>query len=169
MTTTTPSRFLTALRMAEAKRLLVDMKLTVTEVCDTVGYASLGTFTTQFSRHVGLSPSRYRNAVSLFGALQMRDVLSRFVPPAGTGPAVRGMIEGLDGEPAIAAVGMFESGIPQGLPAGGTVVSVPGEAAFFGLPDSSYHALAVGLDEQLSVEGLAARHRGPERLRRQQP
>ena len=38
VTATTPGRFLTALRLAEAKRLLVESDMRVTDICITVGY-----------------------------------------------------------------------------------------------------------------------------------
>src|SRR5947209_13544286 len=43
-----PGRFLSAVRLATARRLLVESGLRVTDVCFEVGYESLGTFTTQF-------------------------------------------------------------------------------------------------------------------------
>ncbi|BCJ62501.1 hypothetical protein Jiend_59230 [Micromonospora endophytica] len=60
ITTVTPARFLAALRMAEARRLLVHSQLTVAEVSTEVGYRSTGTFTTQFTRLVGIPPERFR-------------------------------------------------------------------------------------------------------------
>jgi len=153
VTATTPSRFLTALRMAEAKRLLTDTSCNVTEICDTVGYASLGTFTTQFTRHVGLSPSRFRNAALLYGEVLMSDVLTRWRPedrPGGSTP-VCGRLTGGPGPPAVAAVGLFDSGIPQGQPTRAAVVPVPGTARVYGLPDGAYHALAMCFDAAASV------------------
>ncbi|HEV7657857.1 MAG TPA: AraC family transcriptional regulator [Mycobacteriales bacterium] len=59
-TGTTPGRFLAAVRMFEAKRLLVSSPLTVAEIVAAIGYTSVGTFTSRFSGSVGLTPSRYR-------------------------------------------------------------------------------------------------------------
>ena len=60
VTMVTPARYLAALRIAEARRLLVRSTLTVTEISWRVGYQSLGTFTTQFGRLVGLAPQQFR-------------------------------------------------------------------------------------------------------------
>ncbi len=38
--------------------------LSITDICFTVGFSSLGTFSTRFSELVGLSPSQYRNGVA---------------------------------------------------------------------------------------------------------
>lgn len=55
-----PARFLSALRMEEAKRLLVTTTLRVADISLQVGYTSIGTFTTRFTTSVGVSPTRYR-------------------------------------------------------------------------------------------------------------
>jgi AraC-like DNA-binding protein len=47
-------------RIERAMALLRRGDLSVTEVCFTVGCASLGTFSTRFSELVGMSPSAYR-------------------------------------------------------------------------------------------------------------
>ncbi|BCB88495.1 helix-turn-helix domain-containing protein [Phytohabitans suffuscus] len=59
-TTMTPARFLAALRMAQARRLLLHSELTVAAIGSRVGYTSNGTFTTQFTRLVGAPPLRFR-------------------------------------------------------------------------------------------------------------
>jgi len=46
VTSVTPGRFLAAMRMAEAKRLLVETPISVTDISIAVGYSSFGTFTT---------------------------------------------------------------------------------------------------------------------------
>ena len=48
------------MRIDRAKRLLVESELSVTDICFTVGYESLGTFSTHFSARVGVSPREYR-------------------------------------------------------------------------------------------------------------
>jgi AraC-like DNA-binding protein len=70
----TPGRFLAALRIAEARRLLLHSSLAVGVIGPQVGYASVGTFTTQFSRLVGISPERFRR-VARTAARRPRTVL----------------------------------------------------------------------------------------------
>jgi AraC-like DNA-binding protein len=57
----TPHRYLLRRRMERAKALLRAGELSVTEVCLEVGFASLGSFSTQFRRFVGESPTAYRD------------------------------------------------------------------------------------------------------------
>lgn len=58
----TPHEFLTNRRIEAAKRMLAEGDLSVTEICFSLGYQSLGTFSDKFRRIVGCSPSEYRIA-----------------------------------------------------------------------------------------------------------
>lgn len=59
----TPHAFLTRMRLARAKELLTVSRRPVTEVCFDVGFTSLGSFSTLFHRHVGVSPAEFRRRV----------------------------------------------------------------------------------------------------------
>jgi AraC-like DNA-binding protein len=54
-----PMEYLLAWRMAIAKDLLRRQQLDIDEVAERVGYSSASTFSTAFSRHVGMAPGRY--------------------------------------------------------------------------------------------------------------
>ncbi|MCX6465561.1 MAG: AraC family transcriptional regulator [Pseudonocardiales bacterium] len=69
----TPGRYLTAVRLFEAKRLLLTSDLTVSDIVCSVGYSSVGTFTSRFTRAVGMTPSQYREP-------QVRDLLLAIAP-----------------------------------------------------------------------------------------
>ena len=69
----TPGRYLTAVRMFEAKRLLLTSHLTISDIVCTVGYSSVGTFTSRFTRAVGMSPSQFREP-------QVRNLLLAIAP-----------------------------------------------------------------------------------------
>jgi AraC-like DNA-binding protein len=56
----TPHQYLMSRRMERAKALLRAGELPVTDICMAVGFSSLGSFSTQFKRLVGESPSAYR-------------------------------------------------------------------------------------------------------------
>ena len=56
----TPHQYLMSRRMERAMALLRAGDLSVTDVCFAVGFSSLGSFSTQFRRFVGDSPSAYR-------------------------------------------------------------------------------------------------------------
>jgi AraC-like DNA-binding protein len=56
----TPHAYLTRCRLDRAKELLAATDLPVTQICFEVGFSSLGSFSSLFSRHVGHSPDRFR-------------------------------------------------------------------------------------------------------------
>jgi AraC-like DNA-binding protein len=56
----TPHQYLVELRIAKAKELLRNTDISITEICAEVGYESLGSFSTLFSKLAGISPSAYR-------------------------------------------------------------------------------------------------------------
>ena len=56
----TPHQYLTRCRIEQAKQLLRRHDATVTDVCFTVGFQSLGSFSSLFQRTVGLSPLQFR-------------------------------------------------------------------------------------------------------------
>jgi AraC family transcriptional regulator len=57
-----PHQFLTLKRLERAKKLLAETDNPVTDICFSVGYESLGSFSRLFRRRVGLSPEQYRRA-----------------------------------------------------------------------------------------------------------
>ncbi|MFF1573480.1 helix-turn-helix domain-containing protein [Leifsonia sp. NPDC058292] len=55
-----PSRYLTALRMEQAERLLGDERLSIAEAAHRLGYGSDAAFSRAFRRHAGESPASWR-------------------------------------------------------------------------------------------------------------
>ena len=56
----TPLKYLLTRRIERACHLLRTTDMQVAQVCLAVGFRSVGSFTTTFSRHVGTSPKEYR-------------------------------------------------------------------------------------------------------------
>lgn len=124
----TPGRYLSAVRMFEAKRLLVTTSLTVSDIVCGVGYSSVGTFTTRFTQAVGMTPSQYRepDVGDLFVALGPRfgrvpavdAVRGAESPIVHSGPPTRPSIVGTivvppEVAPANVFVGVFREPVPQ--------------------------------------------------------
>ena len=59
----TPHQYRIQVRLDRAKRLLAMQRRSVTEVCMEVGFSSLGSFSTLFTRRFGETPSEYRRRV----------------------------------------------------------------------------------------------------------
>ncbi|MGH1439562.1 MAG: helix-turn-helix domain-containing protein [Cellvibrionaceae bacterium] len=59
----TPNAFLIRLRIEKAKNMLVTENASIMEVCENVGYLSLGSFSSRFREQVGVAPSLYRRKI----------------------------------------------------------------------------------------------------------
>ena len=59
----TPHRLQTLLKVTAAKEALARRDVAVTDLCLELGYESLGSFSTWFKSHVGVSPVQYRRSV----------------------------------------------------------------------------------------------------------
>ena len=56
----TPHQYITQKRLDKAKDLLAENKL-VNDVCNEVGFESIGSFSTLFKKEIGFAPTYYRN------------------------------------------------------------------------------------------------------------
>lgn len=56
----TPNEFLIRLRIEQAKNMLITENFSVSEICEKVGYMSLGSFSSLFLKQVGVAPTFYR-------------------------------------------------------------------------------------------------------------
>jgi AraC family transcriptional regulator len=137
-----PGRFVTALRIDAAKRLLLTSDLSVTQICFAVGYHSLGTFTTQFSRLVGLSPRGFRRLAA--GRCEWRPDAG---PGAGEKTAVEGELRAEGGFEGFAFVGLFGSALAEGRPHGCTIAAVPGPYRLAASGKGSFHVLAAAIPD----------------------
>lgn len=113
----TPGQFLAALRIARAKELLASTVLPIYQVALDVGYQSQGTFNTQFSRHVGLSPGRFRSLVDQVSGLTLENVVGGPIEPTAGVPG--DVVTAPGCEPfteSVTVVGVFDAAIPRGQP-----------------------------------------------------
>lgn len=144
-----PARFLAAIRLQEAKKLLLREQRSITEICMSVGYSSLGTFSSRFHASVGVSPSELRRLAqdpTVVAAVALRPMGD--LPQAEGGPvAIHGEI---DAEAATGPifVGVFPRCSPERLPLGCRILSAPGRFSMR-VPRGAYYILAASL-------GLAA-------------
>ena len=59
----TPHQYLISLRLDAARHALTDGAQTVSEICNEVGFESLGSFSWLFKKHYGLSPDQDRKKI----------------------------------------------------------------------------------------------------------
>ncbi len=130
----TPGRFLSAVRIYQAKHMLLTTSMTITDISFAVGYNSLGSFINNFTDSVGVSPGRFRR-LARNGGFELP------CPRQGV-PRAQGSVEGTISLPdgyrdARVFVGAFKTTIVRHRPASAVVQVVPG-----GQP-SLYHLPAV--------------------------
>lgn len=131
-----PGRFLSAVRLQEAKRLLTETLLPVTEISVRVGYSSVGTFSSRFKGSVGVSPTTYR---------QLGRVTPRSAPRQDAEKRTAAVVSGsarspVKGRPIFA--GLFPDRILQGHPVRYTVLPGPGPYVIEDVPLGAWHLLA---------------------------
>ncbi|MFD9462055.1 helix-turn-helix transcriptional regulator [Streptomyces sp. NPDC060027] len=144
----TPGRFLAAVRMHEAKRLIESTSMSITEISLAIGYNSLGSFTKSFTASVGVSPGRFRR-LARDGQQGLPDPGPAGWPGSGT---VAGTVAGTVSLPeghgnARVFLGAFRTAVVQHAPLAWAVVDVPsGRPSCYSLknvPGGSWHLLAV--------------------------
>ena len=75
----TPHEYLTTKRLDKAKSLLEKESISITNVCNCVGFESLGSFSLLFKKQNGLAPQYYRNIAYLKKQLAQQQPKS-FIP-----------------------------------------------------------------------------------------
>lgn len=165
-----PGRYLRVVRLFEAKRLLVTTSLTVADVVTAVGYSSVGTFTTRFTKATGMSPSQFREpgvtdllAASGPGFRRLPTYeLAKFArqdnPAREDGPT--GSILGsvripAESVPADVLIGVFDSLVPQRAPVACHALGGAGTTVVFihNVPIGRWHVIGMAMR---SVAGMEA-------------
>jgi AraC family transcriptional regulator len=146
-----PAKFISAMRLDEAKRLLLNTHLSITDICYDVGYNSLGTFTRRFTQRVGLGPREFRYLAERITPASVESLCAHYAELTGRamlGASVEG-VEGFVESPTPSEgpifVGLFPAHIPQSRPAGGALLTSPGAFRIGPVPDGTYHLLAAAL------------------------
>lgn len=147
-----PGRFLSALRLQEAKRLLLATSTTVADISHVVGYNSIGTFSSRFRSSVGVSPTEYRRhrgIVPLPAPVEPSD--------GAHGAAIRGSLRPApDCRPGRVVISLFPDRIAQGVPVRHLVLSGAGPYELTGVPAGTWHLLAHSMTTGVSdpVDGV---------------
>ncbi|TQJ92857.1 AraC family transcriptional regulator [Streptomyces sp. SLBN-31] len=141
-----PGKFLDAVRIGEAKKLIDATSMSITEISRAAGYDGLDSFADAFTAGVGLSPGRYRRLCRGEGE----------VPPGPQpGPApLHGSVAGTVSLPgghgnARAFVGAFATALLAYPALASAVLDVPGDRPICyslpGVPQGRWHLRAVAV------------------------
>lgn len=146
-----PSVYLAALRIEQAKKLLLRTRLSVTSVCFDVGYNSLGTFTTRFTQFVGTNPTQLRQLCQdkelhafFHNWERLKDNLDTFQHDEGHG-TLEGYVHVPQPFDGLIFIGVFNDPIPQGAPVSCTVLAEPGHYIMPAPPQGKYYLFATAL------------------------
>lgn len=146
VTGTSPGRFLTAIRLYRAKQLLLKTPLSVTDIAYKVGYNSLGTFTSRFTRSVLFSPARYRSS-SRAGMPPLPTFTTSLAPQRCS--TVYGTIHVPETElPVKVYVAAFPSPIVEGVPVSCDVIDLDSSSDTYqlsGVPEGTWYIRAAAV------------------------
>ena len=137
----TPCRYLGAVRIQEAKRLLRTTMLNVSEVAVGVGYCSTGSFTRRFSESVGCAPQQYRNRTPSHRAFRRMATASGY----DDGGVISGKLSEACGAAGF-RIGVFDSPIAEGKPAALTEADDSGNFVLGRVPVGEWYVHAIGRD-----------------------
>lgn len=157
-----PFRFLAALRLDAARRLLLTTRYSATSICFEVGYSSVGSFTRQFAEAVGLPPARLRGfaaagagAASLSRVPDVADAGGAYAGArcegadagrgAAAGAALAGIVRAPEGFGGAVFVGLFATALPSGRPSACALLHRGGPFSMGPVPDGVYHVFAAGI------------------------
>ncbi|MEX2627025.1 MAG: AraC family transcriptional regulator [Ilumatobacteraceae bacterium] len=142
-----PRRFLAAIRFDAAKRLLADSTLSVTEICNEVGYTSLGSFTSRFHQGVGVSPRAFRRYARSRTTRTLPDTVFEVGRPEADGAVIRGTTRMDLEHDAVTFIGLFPTPVPEGLPWACTLARTPGNFELSCRREGRAFLLAVAVPE----------------------
>ena len=143
-----PAKFISALRLDEAKRLLLNTNSSITDICFEVGYNSLSTFTRRFTQRVGLGPREFRYLAERITPGSVESLCSRYAERTQSAllhPSVEGFVDSAQAVEGPIFVGLFRIHIPQSRPVGGALLTSHGAFRIGPVPDGIYHLLAAAL------------------------
>ena len=160
-----PFKFLAAVRMVEARRLLLTTEMSVTEVCLEVGYRSLGTFTTHFRQLVGVGPRRLRRLAAAYGHVPLAALCEDAPASVADALGVRLLIElpPSDRRNCVVFTGLFPTPLPQTRPSACAVATLPAAALLAAPARGPWYALASAYDG--AADALGALLSGDEDVR----
>lgn len=142
VTGTSPGRFLSALRLQEAKRLLLETQFSVADISSQVGYSSVGTFSSRFKSCVGVSPSMFREQGGFTAAIGPGPLSGSDAGGEGRHGTLRGRVYLPEGRaPGNCFVGLFPTPVPQGQPVSCAVLDGPGPFELRDVPVGTWHVL----------------------------
>ena len=148
--------FAAALRIDAAKRLIARGDASVTDACFELGYNSLGSFVSRFSRSVGIAPGTLRATLARDDGAPVARPPLRVARDTSGERSIFGIVRGDVAVDRLVWIGAFSRGIPDGPPLSGTIVDGGGPFRLDALPQGTYSVLAFAVPRATSLRGYLA-------------
>ncbi len=150
-----PFYYISSLRMQKAKMLLLHTKFHIRDIGLETGQQSLGTFTTQFTKRIGVTPSKFRKSAQLakdyFHSLKQLNHWSLHKSTSLTSNKVEGFVESESPFEGFILIGLFPKPVPEGLPLYGTLLSSVGHFCFDNVKPGVYYLMATSVSWEMDV------------------
>ncbi len=143
-----PVKYLYALRIEEAKRLVITTRQKVIDICYSVGYSSLGSFNRRFVEIVGRSPRSMRGLSHKLDIHDLRNRIERTCDQSAIdtfGQTVHGTVRVPENFCGVTLIGLFSSAPPQNRPLACTVLQSSGFYSLSAPEAGNYYVIAAGL------------------------
>ena len=143
----TPRQFQTALRLHAAARLLLTTETKVTDICFEVGYESLGSFISRFTRTFGIAPQKMRDLarhIDLPWGDRLTQTLDHIFP-APEPPFLHGFVRTEREIHGPIFIGLFDRAMPVNAPVACVVVHQPGSFRMGSVPNGDFYLLGVAV------------------------
>ncbi|WP_077325179.1 helix-turn-helix domain-containing protein [Virgibacillus siamensis] len=159
----TPQYYVASVRLQKAKDLLINTNLSVRDIGMEIGQQSLGTFTTRFTKRVGLSPSQFRHSRQQAGedffALKQLNKSRLLLHDVQRKVEVKGIIRGEAPFDGFVLIGLFPKPIPEGMPLYGTLLFSLGNFSFSNVKPGTYYLMATSVTWDMQPIDFLLPHR----------
>ncbi|WP_205948465.1 helix-turn-helix transcriptional regulator [Pueribacillus theae] len=151
-----PLYYVSSLKLEKAKDLLLHTNFSVRDIGMEIGQQSLGTFTTRFTKRIGVTPSKFRNSALEAGEHfdKLRTINHWSLPLLKTNQdlIVKGTVSAEVPFQGIILIGLFPKPIPEGLPLYGTLLSSLGDFCFTDVKPGIYYMMATSVSWEMKAK-----------------
>lgn len=164
-----PKYFISSMRLQLAKKLLLDTAFPIRDIGLEIGQQSLGTFTTRFTKSIGMTPASFR-ATRQHSEAYMTDLRQNRMqyPTMNASPfqQLSGSIQTEETFNGIILAGLFPKPIPEGLPVRGTLLMESDSFHLTNIPVGTYFLMATAISWEMDSQTILIPH---ETLRARHP
>ncbi|QED46240.1 helix-turn-helix transcriptional regulator [Cytobacillus dafuensis] len=146
VTGVTPRHFLSALRIEASKQMLTRPSNSILKSLLSIGYKSIGSYSSRFKQYVGQSPKRFKLEYEfLYQFINLYKDKKSYQMISKTSASITCHIKAPPTFKGLVFVGLFPRPIPDQKPVLGTVLHNEGTCKFDHVPNGTYYILAAAI------------------------